>query len=94
MVRNRFAQAARRTAGLWAKLPRGLGRAAFLKGDALDRRRSRCIHGDGVLKAVEDFVGGVLETGVGLVEFAGRLGGELAELITIGDVSESSKNKI
>ena len=72
-----------------------LGRAAFLESDALDGRRSSSfVPGNGVLEPVEDFVGGVLETGVGLVELAGRLGGELAELIAVGDVSKCSKDKV
>jgi hypothetical protein len=71
-----------------------LGRAAFLESDALDGRRSSLVLGNGVLEPVENFVGGVLQTGVGLVELAGRLGGELAELVAVGDVSKCSKDKV
>jgi hypothetical protein len=74
--------------------PRGSGRAAFLEGYALDAWLSVGVHRDGVLEAVEDFIRGVLQTGVGLVKLAGRLGGKLAELVAVGNVGESSKNKI
>ena len=73
---------------------RDLRRAAFLEGDTLNSRRSSGVHGDGVLEAIEDFIGGVLQAGVGLVELASRLGSELTELITIGYVGECSKDKI
>ena len=72
----------------------GLSRAAFLKAYALDGRGGSHILGDGVLKAVENFVGGVLQTSVGLVQLPRRLGSQLTELVAVGDVSESSKNEI
>ena len=74
--------------------PRGSGRAAFLKTYAADSRGRGHILGDGVLEAVENFVGGVLEASVGLVQLSRRLGGELTELVAVGDVSEGSKNEI
>jgi len=70
--------------------PRGSGRAAFL--EAVDGRLRGCVHGNGVLEAIEDFVGGVLDTSVGFVQLAGCLGGKLTEFVAIGDVSECSKN--
>jgi hypothetical protein len=53
--------------------PRGLGRAAFLERDAADGRLAGYAHGNGILEAVEHLVGGILQTGVGLVQLAGRL---------------------
>jgi len=52
------------------------------------------VHRHGVLEALEDLVGGVLQAGVGLVQLAGGLGGELAELIPVGDVREGTKDEI
>jgi hypothetical protein len=52
------------------------------------------VHRDGVLETVENLIGGVLEAGVGLMQLAGRFGGELAELIAVGDVGQCSKNEI
>jgi hypothetical protein len=75
-------------------MPRGLSRAAFLNTYTLYARHDARIHGDSFLEPVEDLVRCVLEARVGLVQLAGRLGGELAELVTVGDVGESSKNKI
>ena len=74
--------------------PRGSGRAAFLKTYGLDSRSRGYILGDGVLEAIENFVGGVLQTGVGLVKLTSRLGGQLTEFVAVGDVGESSKNEI
>jgi hypothetical protein len=74
--------------------PRGSSRAAFLKRNTVDAGGRSHVLGNGVLEAVENFVGGVLEAGVGLVQLAGRLGGKLAKLVAIGDVSECSKNEV
>ena len=86
---------------VWISLPgagggaaRRLSRAAFLEGDAVDRGHGGYIHGDRVPEPIEHLVGGVLQASVGLVKFAGRLGGELAEFIAVGNVGESSKDKI
>jgi hypothetical protein len=72
----------------------GLSRAAFFKTYTVDSRGRGNILGYGVLEAIKNFIGGVLETGVGLVQLAGRLGSELAEFVAVGDVGESSKNEI
>ena len=74
--------------------PRGSSRAAFLKTYALNSRGRGHILGDGVLETIENFVGGVLQTGVGLVQLAGRLRGKLAKLVTVSDVGECSKDEI
>jgi len=74
--------------------PRGLSRAALLKTYALHGRGRASILGDGVLEAVENFVSGVLQAGIGLVQLAGRLGGQLAEFVAVCDVGESSKNEV
>jgi len=73
---------------------RGLSRLTLVEVNALHCMFRRRIHGQGVLEAIKNLVGGVLQASVGLVELPGRLGGELAELVAIRDVSESSKNKI
>lgn len=75
-------------------MPRGrLGRAAILHairvsqtGGAMDRRLCA--------KTTKNFVRGVLNTGVGLVELTRGLRSELAKLVTILDVRKCSKNKI
>ena len=77
-----------------AAKPRGLCRAAFLECYALDGRRSSRVHWNRVLEAVQHLIGGVRQAGVGLVQLAGRLGRQLAELVAIGNVGECSKDKI
>ncbi len=52
------------------------------------------IHRNCVLKAVEDFIGGVLQASIGLMQFARGFGCELAELITIVYVRKGTKNQI
>jgi hypothetical protein len=47
-----------------------------------------------MLKAVQHLIGGVLEAGVGLVQLTGCLASQLAQLVAIGDMRESSKNQI
>lgn len=71
-----------------------LSRAPVGDGKDFDGSVGFDIHRDGVFEAVEHFVGGVLEARVGLVELAGRLGGELTQLVAIIHVREGSKNKI
>jgi hypothetical protein len=80
---------------------RCLGRAGFILGrDGLCPVGEKFgglgvdVHGDGVLEALQDLIGGVLQAGVGLVKLAGGLGGELAELIPVGDVREGTKDEI
>jgi hypothetical protein len=46
------------------------------------------------MKANEHIVRGVLEPGVGLMQLAGGLAGQLAELVTIGHVRECRKYQI
>src|SRR5665213_3570257 len=65
-----------------------LGRAAFLETCTAGHRMSGPVHRDRVLETVQNLVGRVLQAGVGLVQLAGRLGGELAQLIAVGDVGE------
>jgi hypothetical protein len=71
-----------------------LSSLAMVDGNGLDSGFGRGLHRESVLEAVENLVGSVLEPGVWLVELAGSLGGKLAELITVADVCEGSKNKI
>jgi hypothetical protein len=57
--------------------------------------RLRCdVHRNRVLEAVQDLVGRVLQARVRLVQLARRLAGELAELIAVGHVRESTKDQI
>jgi len=69
-----------------------LERLSFANGEELGFGSD--VHGDGVLEAVEDLVRGVLQAGVGLVELAGSLGGELTELVAVGDVGECTEDEI
>jgi hypothetical protein len=46
------------------------------------------------MKAVKNFVGGVLQPRVGLVQLASCLACQLAELVAIGYMIESPKNQI
>jgi hypothetical protein len=52
------------------------------------------IHRDGVLEAVENFVGRILQPRIRLVQLARSLGGQLAKLIPIRDVRKCSKDQI
>ena len=65
-----------------------------LSGGALGDFGARDVHGNGFLEAIKDFVGGVLQTGVGLVQLASCLGGELTQLVTVVDVGHCSKNQV
>ena len=51
-------------------------------------------HGRGVLEAIQHLIGSVLKTSVRLMQLAGRLRGELAELVAVVHVSEGSKNQV
>jgi hypothetical protein len=44
------------------------------------------VYGVAFVKPYQDLIGGVLQSGCGLVELAGRLRGELAKLITVPDM--------
>jgi len=44
--------------------------------------------------SIQDFVHSLLDSSVRFMKFAGRLRGELTELIAVGDVGESSEDKI
>jgi hypothetical protein len=68
--------------------------AEALGGAALGELVARDVHRHGFLEAVEDFVGGVLQTGVRFVQLASGFGGELAQLITVVDVGHCSKNQV
>jgi hypothetical protein len=46
------------------------------------------------LKAAQDFIGGVLQPSVGLVQLASCLARQLTQLVAIGDMRKSSKNQI
>jgi hypothetical protein len=52
------------------------------------------VHRNRILEAVQNLVRGVLQAGVRLVELTGRLGGELAELVTVVYVGKGSKNQV
>ena len=71
-----------------------LSRAAFLEGGLLADRLDSFVHRNRVLEAVENFIGRVLKTGVGLVQLTGRLRGELAELVAVCHVCECSEDQI
>jgi hypothetical protein len=76
------------------KKSRALSRAAIFEGYLLDDGLNGLIHRHRILEPVEDIIGRVLQTGVGLVQLAGRLRGELTQLVAVRHVRESSKNKI
>ena len=77
-----------------ARRPKGcLGGAALSASQNL-KALGAISHGDGVLETVEDVVGGVLQAGVGLVQLAGGLGGELTELVSVIYVREGTKDQI
>src|SRR3569833_2022567 len=73
---------------------RTLSRAAFLKLDGRSGRRIGSAHRHGVLEPVQDLIGRVLQTGVGLVQLTGGLGRQLAQLVAVLNVSQSSKDKV
>jgi hypothetical protein len=52
------------------------------------------VHRNGILKAVENLIRGVLEAGIGLVQLASSLGSKLTELIAVIHVRESTKDQI
>ena len=58
---------------------------------SVDLRRGT---GVGGVEADEDFVGGVLQPGIRLVQLPGSLARQLAELVAIGDVRKCTKNQI
>jgi hypothetical protein len=66
-----------------------LSRAAFpviSNMNLFNRRLNPFVHGDRVLETVQNFIGRVLKPRVGLMQFAGRLGGQLAQLVAVRDV--------
>jgi hypothetical protein len=70
-----------------------LSRAALLQLYLLNR--GLAIGGrHGIPKAIQDLIGRVLKAGVRFMQFASRLGSELAKLITVLYVSEGSKNEV
>jgi hypothetical protein len=72
---------------------RALGRAAFLQLYLL-YNGLRLVHRNRVLETVENFVRRVLQTSVRLVQLPRCLRCQLAQLIAVMHVRESSKNKI
>ena len=71
-----------------------LSRFTLVEMNTLDRMLRGCICRQRILEAVKNLVRRVLQPSIGLVQLTGCLGGQLAELIAIRDVGESSKNKI
>jgi hypothetical protein len=51
-------------------------------------------HGIGAAEVAQDIIGRILQTSARLMEFAGSLGRQLAELVAIGNVSKGAKNEI
>jgi hypothetical protein len=72
-----------------------LSRAAFpmvSNMNLFNRRLNPFVHGDSVLETVENFIGRILQPRIRLVQFAGRLGGQLAQLVAVRNVCKCSKN--
>jgi hypothetical protein len=47
-----------------------------------------------MMEAHKNLIGGVLKTGIGLVQLAGRFGGQLTQCIAIRNVGKCPKDKI
>src|ERR1700722_3973517 len=73
---------------------RALSCAAFLNVNLFNDCFTGLIHWNRVLEAVQNFIGRVLKTGVGLVQLPRRLGRKLAQFVAVVHVRESSKNQI
>ena len=71
-----------------------MGNTGSLSSAALRELGARNVHGNGLLEAIKDFVGGVLQARVGLVQLACGLRGKLTQLVTVVDVSHCSKNQV
>ena len=72
-----------------------LSRAAFPvvpNMNLFNHRLNPFVHGDSVLETVQNFIGRILQPRVRLVQFAGRLGGQLTQLVAVRNVRKCSKN--
>jgi hypothetical protein len=78
----------------WAARQSGLGCATFCRDETCDAVVVGGIHRNGVLETVQDFIGGVLEAGIGFMQFARCFGCKLTELITIVYVRKGTKDQI